>query len=153
MVELTMNNLSETRQLVAQELEKTKATEKEIARAKLLLEETFMRLKTGIECLPLDYSQGVSRQNVFRPQERRKYCDNQSSLNKFGEKTNDLHNRRAYFGTHLRFGNVIRFGRRHARDNQHRIYKSRAPRLFERPANDGCARYVPCNYFRHNEHV
>lgn len=55
MVELTMNNLSDTRQLLTAELEKTKATDKEIARAKLLLEETFIRLKTGMGNLP-DFS-------------------------------------------------------------------------------------------------
>lgn len=55
MVELTMHNLSDTRQLLTTELEKTKATEKEIARAKLLLEETFIRLKTGMGNLP-DFS-------------------------------------------------------------------------------------------------
>ncbi|MBR1646800.1 MAG: dicarboxylate/amino acid:cation symporter [Selenomonadaceae bacterium] len=59
MVELTMQNLSETRQHIAQELSKTKATEKEIARAKLLLEETFMRLKTGMGNLP-DFSVKVT---------------------------------------------------------------------------------------------
>ncbi len=55
MVELTMHNLSDTRQLLTAELQKTKATEKEIARAKLLLEETFIRLKTGMGNLP-DFS-------------------------------------------------------------------------------------------------
>ena len=55
MVELTMNNLSDTRQLLTAELKKTKATDKEIARAKLLLEETFIRLKTGMGNLP-DFS-------------------------------------------------------------------------------------------------
>ena len=55
MVELTMHNLSDTRQLLTTELEKTKATEKEIANAKLLLEETFIRLKTGMGNLP-DFS-------------------------------------------------------------------------------------------------
>ncbi|MBR1806488.1 MAG: dicarboxylate/amino acid:cation symporter [Selenomonadaceae bacterium] len=55
MVELTMNNLSDTRQLLTAELEKTKATDKEIARAKLLLEEIFIRLKTGMGNLP-DFS-------------------------------------------------------------------------------------------------
>ena len=55
MVELTMHNLSDTRQLLTAELEKTKATDKEIARAKLLLEETFIRLKTGMGNLP-DFS-------------------------------------------------------------------------------------------------
>ena len=55
MVELTMNNLSDTRQLLTDELKKTKATDKEIARAKLLLEETFIRLKTGMGNLP-DFS-------------------------------------------------------------------------------------------------
>ncbi len=64
MVELTMNNLSETRQIVAHELEKTKATEKEIARAKLLLEETFMRLKTGMGNL-LDFSVKVELKTGF----------------------------------------------------------------------------------------
>ena len=53
MVELTMNNLSDTRQLLTDELKKTKATDKEIARAKLLLEETFIRLKTGMGNLPV----------------------------------------------------------------------------------------------------
>ena len=52
MLELTMNNLSETGQIIAHELEKTKVAEKEIARAKLLLEETFMRLKNGMSNLP-----------------------------------------------------------------------------------------------------
>ena len=37
MVELIMNNLSDTRQLLTDELKKTKTTDKEIARAKLLL--------------------------------------------------------------------------------------------------------------------
>ena len=55
MVELTMHNLSDTRQLLTAELQKTKATDKEIARAKLLLEETFIRLKTGMGNLP-DFS-------------------------------------------------------------------------------------------------
>ena len=36
MVELTMHDLSDTGQLLTAELEKTKATEKEIANAKLL---------------------------------------------------------------------------------------------------------------------
>ena len=64
MVELTMNNLSETRQIVARELEKTKASEKEIARAKLLLEETFMRLKSGTGKEP-DFSVKVNVKSKF----------------------------------------------------------------------------------------
>ena len=64
MVELTMNNLSETRQHIAQDLEKTKATDKEIARAKLLLEETFIRLKSGMGNLP-DFSVKVELKTRF----------------------------------------------------------------------------------------
>ena len=64
MVKMTMNNLSETGHLVAQEPEKTKAGDKEIARAKLLLEETFMRLKTGMGDLP-DFSVKVELKTKF----------------------------------------------------------------------------------------
>ena len=73
MVELTMNNLSETRQIVAQELEKTKATEKEIARAKLLLEETFMRLKAGLGEAP-NFSVKVELKSKFGEVDLRLTC-------------------------------------------------------------------------------